>query len=104
MCLPGLDVIFGLAAPTVDILVEHTGVAFFQIGDDEACVGAVRAGFNACNDPLDAAPARSPVVELPEAARLARLRRRLEAGFRAGFEVLDVVSQCRGWRDAKDVI
>jgi hypothetical protein len=33
-----LDVIFGLAAPAVDILVKDTGVACFQIGDDEARV------------------------------------------------------------------
>src|SRR2546430_11510127 len=40
MCLPGLDVIFRLAAPAVDIFVEHARVADVKIGDDEACIGA----------------------------------------------------------------
>src|SRR5674476_418309 len=71
MRLPGLDVIFSLAAPAVDILIEHTGVAGVEIGDDEACVGPVRAGFDAGDDAFDAAPARGPVEELLEAARLA---------------------------------
>src|SRR5450759_4323135 len=104
MGLPGLDVIFGLAAPAVDILVEHTGVACVQIGDDEACVGPFRAGFDASNDPLDAAPARSPVEELLEAARLALLRQRLEARLRAGLKALDMPAQCRGRCDAQNVI
>ena len=39
MRLPGLDMVFRLAAPAVDILVKYTGVADLQIGDDEACVG-----------------------------------------------------------------
>src|SRR5665647_2113746 len=68
MRLPGLDVIFSLAAPAVDILIEHTGVAGVEIGDDEACVGPVRASFDAGDDAFDAAPARGPVEELLEAA------------------------------------
>jgi hypothetical protein len=57
MRLPGLDVIFGLAAPTVGILVKDTGVAGLQIRDDEARVGPFHADFDACDDPLGAAPA-----------------------------------------------
>lgn len=67
--------IFSLAAPAVDILIEHTGVAGIEIGDDEACVGPVRAGFDAGDDAFDAAPARGPVEEFLEAARFAVIRR-----------------------------
>src|SRR5664280_645473 len=104
MRLPGFDVVFRLAAPAVDILVKDAGVARFQIGDDEACVGPFRADFDACDDPLDAAPARGPVEELLEAAELVVLRRGLEARLRAGLEAFDMPAQCRGRRDAQDVI
>src|SRR5665648_114894 len=104
MRLPGLDVIFSLAAPAVDILIEHTGVAGVEIGDDEACVGPVRAGFDAGDDALDAAPTRGPVEELLEAARLAVVRRGLEARLRAGLEIPDMPAQCGGRCDAQDVI
>src|SRR5271169_6425598 len=104
MRLPGLELVFRLTAPAVDILVKDTGVADLQISDDEACVGPVRSDFDAGDDPLDAAPARGPVEELLEAARLALLRRRLEARLRAGLEALDVPAQRRGRRDAQDII
>src|SRR5665647_2114418 len=98
MRLPGLDVIFGLTAPAVDILIEHARIAGVEIGDDEACVGPVRAGFDARDDALDAAPARGSVEELLEAAGLAVLRRRLEARLRAGLDIPDMPAQCRGRR------
>src|SRR3984893_17125854 len=104
MRLPGLDVVFRLAAPAVDILVKYTGVADLQVGDDEACVGPFRAGLHTGDDPLDAAPAGGPVEELLEAARLAFLRRGLEARLRAGLEIPDMPTQCGGRRDAQDVI
>src|SRR5271166_4051068 len=63
--------IFGLAAPAIDILVERAGVAFAQIGDDETGVGSFRANFDAGDDPLDAAPAFRAVEELLETANLA---------------------------------
>src|ERR1017187_3935839 len=93
MRLPGLDVIFGLTAPAVDILIEHARIAGVEIGDDEACVGPVRASFDTGDDALDAAPACGPVEELLEAARL-----------RAGLEIPDMPAQCRGRCDAQDVI
>ena len=74
MRLPGLDVVFRLAAPAVDILVKYAGIADLEVGDDEACVGPFRAGLHTGDDPLDAAPAGGPVEELLEAARLAFLR------------------------------
>ena len=64
MRLPRLDVIFGLASPAVDVLVKDTGVAELQVRDDEARVWPFRADFDARDDPLDAAPARSSVEEL----------------------------------------
>src|ERR1017187_7928333 len=104
MRLPGLDVVFGLAAPAVDILVEYTGVADLQVGEDEACVGPFRAGLDTGDDPLDAAPARGPVEELLEAGRPAFLPRGLQARLRAGLEFPDMPAQCGGRCDAQDVI
>src|SRR5271166_2365625 len=104
MRLPGFDVIFGVAAPTINILVERAGVARLEIGDDEARVGPLRASLDAGDDALDAAPTCGSVVELLEATYLVVSRRGLEARFHAGFEALDVATQCRGRRDAEDVI
>src|SRR5450755_4716139 len=87
MRLPGFDVIFRLAAPAITILVEPAGVALHQIGDDEARVGPLRAGLEAGDNALDAAPARGPVVKLFVTARLAILRRGFVAGFHAGLEI-----------------
>src|SRR5271167_2489009 len=96
--------IFGLAAPAIDILVERAGAAFAQIGDDKARVGPLRANFDAGDDPLDAAPALGAVEELLEASDLAALRRPVEACLRADFETFDMAAQRRGRRDAEDVI
>ena len=41
--LPGLDVIFGVAAPAIEVFVEPARVALPEIGDDEARIGAVLA-------------------------------------------------------------
>jgi peptidyl-dipeptidase Dcp len=49
--------VFGLAAPAIDILVEPSSVACAQISDDEAGVRSFRARFDAGDDPLDPAPA-----------------------------------------------
>ena len=58
MRLPRLDVIFGLAAPAVDVLIKgHGRCVFSDCGDDEARVWPFRADFDARDDPLDAAPA-----------------------------------------------
>src|SRR6202046_1706814 len=101
MGLPGLDMVFGLAAPAIDILVEPASVAFAQIGDDEAGVRSFRARFDASDDPLDPAPALRAVEELHETTKLAISRRGLESRLRAGFETFDMAAQCRGWRDAE---
>ena len=68
MRLPRLDMVFGLAAPAIEVFVKRAGVAPFQIGDDEACVGSLGADFDAGDYPLDPAPALRAVEELFEAA------------------------------------
>ena len=66
MRLPGFAVIFGLAAPAINILVARAGVALVEIGDDVTCVWPFRANLVACDDALEAAPARGPIVKLLE--------------------------------------
>src|ERR1700724_2610038 len=104
MRLPGLDVIFGLAAPAIDILIKDAGVAGLQVRDDEACVGPVRASLDAGRDTLDAAPAFGAVEGLLEAAHLAILRRGFDARSRGSFEAFDMPAHPRGRSHAKDVI
>src|SRR5512139_432415 len=71
MGFPGLDVVFRLAAPAVEILVQRPAVAVAAVGDDEAGVGAVAAGFDAGDDAADPAPGPGGVMEFLEAAPLA---------------------------------
>src|SRR3954467_14762284 len=70
MGLPGLDVVLGLAAGTVDILVNGAAAHTIETGDDEACVGALRPSLDAGDDALDAVPARGAIVEFLEPAQL----------------------------------
>ena len=95
---------FSAWPPAIDILVEPASIAFAQIGDDEAGVLSFRARFDPGDDPLDPAPALRAVEELHETTKLAVSRRGLESRLRAGFETFDMAAQCRGWRDAEDVI
>src|SRR5271165_6312570 len=104
MRLPGFDMIFGLAAPAIDVFVEHASVAFVQIGDDEARVRSFRARFDAGDDPLDPAPALRAVEELLETTKLAVSGRGFETRLYAGFETFDMPAQRRSRRDAEDVI
>ncbi|UVK50368.1 hypothetical protein DBIPINDM_008075 (plasmid) [Mesorhizobium sp. AR02] len=46
MRLPRLDVVFGGAAPAVEVLVERLGLAAGKVGDDEAGVGALGADLD----------------------------------------------------------
>ena len=82
MGLEGFDVVLGLAASAIEVFVQHAGVAGFQVGDDEAGVGALRADFDAGDDPLDPAPALRAVIEFLEAAQLAAMWRGLEPRLR----------------------
>ena len=71
MGLEGFDVVLGLPASAIEVFVKHAGVAHFQVGDDEAGVGALRADFDAGDDALDPAPALRAVIEFLETAQLA---------------------------------
>ena len=105
MRLPGLDVVFGVAASAVEVFVERAGVALLQVGDDEAAVGSFHADFAASDDPFDPAPTLGGVIELLETPQLAALRGGgLEPRLRAGFETLDIATQGRGRRDAEDIV
>src|SRR5437763_4561161 len=66
MGLPGLDVVLGLAAGAVDILVDGAAAHTIETGDDEACVDALRSGLDASDDALDAVPACGAIVEFLE--------------------------------------
>src|ERR1039457_6069813 len=93
MRLPGFDVIFGLSAPAVAILIERARIAPLEVGDDEACIWSVHPSLDAGDDALDATPARGAVEKLRETADFAVLGRRLEARLRLGFEVHYVLAQ-----------
>src|SRR4249919_61110 len=87
MGFPGPDVVFRLAAPAVEVLVQRAAVAVAEVGDDEAGVGAVAAGLDAGDDAADPAPGLGGV---DEAADLACGRRRLEARRGAFLEAGDM--------------
>src|ERR1700745_2126187 len=78
--LPRLDVVFRLAASAVEPFVEVLGAAAFQVGDNEAGVGAIGPGFNPRDDALHPAPALGGIIELHETAQLAAGRRGLGWG------------------------
>jgi hypothetical protein len=84
--------IFGVAAPAIDILVERAGVPFAQIGDDEARVGPFRANFDAGDDPLDATPAFGAVEKPPETMNLTPL----VTASKLAFAPISSPSTCRG--------
>lgn len=56
MGLPGLDVVFGCAAPAVKVLVKRFGPAAGQIGDDETVISSLAADHDTSGDALYAAP------------------------------------------------
>src|ERR1700675_813388 len=99
MGLPGLDMVFSLAAPAIEILVEPASVAFAQIGDDEAGVRSFRARFDAGDDPLDPAPALRAIEKFLETTKLTVPRRRLEMRLRSSIETFAWAAQRRGFRD-----
>src|SRR6266540_7128697 len=96
MSFPGLDVVFRLAAPAVELLVQRSATAMAEVGDDEAGIGAVGTGLDAGDDAADPAPAAGGVMELLEAADLARGRRGLETAGGAFLEAADVALQGAG--------
>ena len=60
MRLPRFDVVLGLTASAVDVLIKPARVAGGQIGDDKTCIGFVRADLDAGDDALDAAQLCAP--------------------------------------------
>ena len=75
--------IFCLASTAIDLFVEPARRTLFEIGDDEAGVGALIAHFDAGNDPLDAAPALGAVIKCLEPAQFTRARPTGERGIEA---------------------
>src|SRR3954447_15193614 len=103
MGLPGLDVVLSLAASAVDILVDGASTEAVEAGDDEACVDALRSGFDAGDDALDPIPACGAIVEFLEPAQLLATRLGSALG-RARFQRRDVLAQRGGGSDAEHVI
>ena len=53
MTLPGLDMIFGNAAPAIDMLVQRFRSAAGKVGDDEPGIGPLLADFRLwCLSPM----------------------------------------------------
>src|SRR5512147_164578 len=101
---PSLNVIFRLAAPAVEVLVEGTAAAVAEGGDDEAGIGAVAAGLDAGDDAADPAPGVCGVEELLEAADLASARINPEPGQGARLHSADVTLPCAGPGEAEHVV
>src|SRR5512134_3943856 len=96
--------VFRLAAPEVEILVQRSAVAVAKIGDDEAGIGALVTGLDAGDDAADPAPAAGSVVEFLKAAHLAGAGIGLEAGQGAGLQAGDMPTKRAGRGEAEDVI
>lgn len=101
MTLPRLDMVFGLTAPAVDVLVDPARGAVRQLGDDEARVGTLRPGLNAGDDALDARPARGAIMEFLVAPEFLGTRCTSVPAGGTGFQRLDMPAQRRGAGDAK---
>jgi hypothetical protein len=67
-----LDQVLRLSATAIDLLVKRLGQTR-QIGDDEAAVGTLRAGFDAGDDAPFDLPAFGGVAEVVIAADLVAL-------------------------------
>jgi len=70
MRLPCFDVVLGLAAGAIYILIDGAAGDAVEAGDDEAGVDAQRSRLDAGDDALDTVPACSTVVEFLEPAEL----------------------------------
>jgi len=103
MRFPGFDVVLGLTATAVIVLIKDAGLAL-EASDDEARVGPLRADFDTGDDALDPVPTFGAVMERGEAPLFVASRRHLEELGCAGFEVQDMAAQGRGRRDPEDVV
>lgn len=104
MGFPRLDVVFGLAPPTIDVFIEPAGRAFLEIGDDKTRVNALIADFDAGDNALDPAPAFGAIVEGLEAAYLTLGGLCGKTRLGAGFEIGDVAAQCRSRRNTQNEV
>ena len=90
--------VFGLAAPAIDILVElRELLRLLRLVTTKRVSGPSAPASNASDDPLDPAPALRAVEELHETAKLA-IRGAASIRLRAGFETFDMAAQCRARR------
>src|SRR5579864_2938665 len=103
MGFPSLDVVLGLATGAVDVVVNRASAQAVEAGDNEAGVDALRPGFDAGDDALDAIPASGGLVEFLEAAQFLAARFGRARG-RARFQPDDVLAQGGGGSDAEDII
>src|SRR6185312_8530905 len=104
MRLPGFDMVFGLTASAIELLVEPARAAGLEAGDDEARVSSLGAGLDAGDDPLDPAPAGGAVIEVAVAAQLAGFGSGREELLRAVFKSADMTAQGRAGGDAQNVV
>ena len=89
------DMVLGLAARAVDLLIQGARGTSLQAGDDEAGIAPQRPGLDAGDDPLDAVPACCAIIELFEPPDfLSRSLLRARRG--AGLQRDDVFAQRRG--------
>lgn len=70
MGLERLDVVLGLAAGAVDILVDGPAPDICEAGDDKARVHPARLRLDAGEDTPDAVPTRRAIIEVLEATQL----------------------------------
>src|SRR5215211_6859838 len=85
-------------------LVDPARGAAGQVGGHEAGVGALRAGLDAGDDPLDPAPAAGAVPELLVAAQFVGSGHGSTPGGGALLESLDMAAQRRGGGDPEDEV
>jgi hypothetical protein len=96
-----LDQVFGLSPGAIDLLIECIGQAR-QIGDDEAAVGALGSGLDACDDAALDFPAGGGVAEVTVAADLVGLAgETAERGILG--EMTDLAQQHRVAGEAEDI-
>ena len=99
--LPGLDMIFRVAAPTVGPLIKLFGWAAGQAGDNEPCVHALRPGLDPGDDALGAGPTGGGIVEFLIAPHLVRS---VGPGLGAGLQGFDMAAQRLGLGQADDEV
>src|SRR5499427_8709834 len=104
MVLPCLDVVLGLTARAVELLVKVLGAATFETGNDEPGIRSLNPGVDPGDDTLHPPPALSGIVELYEAPHLAAPGRGFEARGSAFLQRCDMTAECGIGSQAEDPI